>query len=82
MLRPEIYAAIDTERLAQDTKWRIGRPNEAQYKFAAPHVLLLEEGAAKLREDWYNARGEEFRSRLVKIAAVAVRALEEIDAEA
>lgn len=79
MKREDVYTAIDKERIAQDETWRKGRPIEAQYKFAAPHVLLLEECVAKLRSFWYISDKENLRDRLIKIAAVAVRALEEID---
>ena len=79
MQRKEIYEAIDAERLAQDAIWRTGSEVEGQYTFSAPHVLLLEENAAKLRSLWYTARDEsELFDRFVKIAALAVRALEEI----
>jgi hypothetical protein len=74
-----IYYSIDLERASQDTSWRTGRPNEDQYAYAAPHILLLEEQVAKLRSNWYGARDEStLRERLVKVAALAVRALEEI----
>jgi len=80
MKRNDIYKAIDLERVSQDEVWRTGRPNEDQYKFAAPHVLLLEENASKLRSIWYGSKEEnDFKDRLIKIAAIAVRALEEIE---
>lgn len=81
MTREEVYAAIDKERIAQDKIWRQGRSNEAQYKFAASHILLLEEQAAKLRSLWYASKREDLTDRLIKTAAIAVRALEEIVAE-
>lgn len=79
MTRKDIYTAIDAERESQDKLWRTGRPNEAQYQFAAPHILLLEVQAAKLRDIWYVSTKEDLRDRLIKTAAIAVRALEEID---
>lgn len=79
MNRHDVYAAIDAERLDQDIRWRNGRKNEKQYAFAAPHILILEECVAKLRPIWYGANSQDgVRDRLIKIAAVAVRALEEI----
>jgi len=79
MTRQEVYAAIDRERTSQDASWRTGRPNEAQYAFAAPHILLLEAQAAKLRDLWYGSTKEDLRDRLIKTAAITVRALEEVD---
>lgn len=79
MKRDEIYSAIDRERESQDAAWRTGRSNEAQYQYAASHILLLEEQGAILRRVWYGAKEEgSIRERLIKTAAIAVRALEEI----
>lgn len=78
MNRKEVYNAIDAERESQDKVWRTGRPSEYQYQFAAPHILLLEEGVSKLRPLWYGSKSEDIRDRLIKLAAVAIRALEEI----
>jgi len=80
MTRHEVYLAIDSERETQDRVWRVGRPNEAQYAFAAPHILLIEEQASKLRQLWYVSSQEDLRERLIKTGAIVVRALEEIDA--
>lgn len=80
MTRLEVFEAINAERIAQDKEWRTGRPNEEQYKFAAPHVLLLERNARKLSDIWYDSKDEDsVMDRFVKIAAIAVRALEEIE---
>ena len=79
MTRDAAYKLIDEERSAQDRVWRVGRKTEAQYAFAAPHILLLEAQVAKLRAIWYGSKDEgDLQERLVKTAAVAVRALEEI----
>lgn len=78
MIREDIYTLIDHERDSQDQQWRTGRANEAQYAFAAPHILLLEEKVAGLRPIWYRSKKEDLRAELTKIAALAVRALEEI----
>lgn len=68
------------ERLAQDAVWRgRSKPVEHQYAYAAPHVLLLEEQVGKLRENWYGTADEtSLRGRFIKMAAIALRALEEI----
>lgn len=79
MKRSVVYSLINEERKAQDEIWRRGRANEEQYKFAAPHVLLLEENVDKLRKLWYVSKKEDMVDRMVKIAAIAVRALEEVD---
>jgi len=80
MTRIEVFELVNAERMAQDKEWRTGRPNEQQYKFAAPHVLLLERNARKLIDLWYDAKDEEaLQDRFVKIAALAFRALEEIE---
>ena len=81
MKRADVYKLIDEERKSQDAVWRVGRANEEQYRFAAPHILLLEENADKLRKLWYISKKEEFKDRLVKIAAIAVRALEEVEVD-
>jgi hypothetical protein len=81
MNRPEIYLAIDDERRRQDGQWPRDvsvNPNRAQYQFYAPHILVLEEKLARLRATWYGSDKELLRAELVKIAAIAVRALEEV----
>ena len=78
MTRTEAYQLVDSERSAQDAIWRTGRPSEAQYRFAAPHILLIEEQVAKLRSIWYASKSEDLVERLVKIISTSVRALEEI----
>lgn len=80
MTRSEAITEIENERRVQDAAWRDGRPVEGQYRYSAPHVLLLEEQVSKLRSNWYGVKDEStLRERLVKIAAIAVRALEEIE---
>lgn len=74
MNRTEIYQAIDAERHTQDSTW----PNREQYVYNAPHVLVLEEKVSRLRSLWYGARKEELKAEYIKIAAIAVRALEEV----
>ena len=80
MQRTEIYELIEVKRKEQDAKWERNERRKAMYKFAAPHILLLEEQMAKLRSAWYAASGSaESLDRLANIAAISVRALEEID---
>lgn len=81
MTRTEIYKLIDTHRDKQDEVWRTGRKNEGQYKFAAPHILLIEENALKLRQLWYVSKKEDLTDRLAIVASLAVRALEEIESD-
>jgi hypothetical protein len=74
MVRSDIYTAVDAERKSQDEKW----PNREQYKYAAPHILVLETKISRLRAIWYESKKEDIKAELVKIAAIAVRALEEV----
>jgi hypothetical protein len=79
MTRDEALAAIFEERHLQDLSWRNRGVMDGQYDYAAPHILLLEECTDKLRKAWYGVSDEgNLRDRLVKIAAVSLRALEEI----
>jgi hypothetical protein len=82
MTRADIYAAIDSERDTQNTKWPRdvqANPNRAQYRFYAPHIVVLEEKLLRLRKIWYESDRELLRAEFVKIAALAVRALEEVE---
>lgn len=82
MTRSAIYARIDAERTSQDAKWPrdLGaNPQRAQYKFYAPHFYLLEEKISRVRSLWYNAEREKLSDELIKIATIAVRALEEVE---
>lgn len=79
MNREEVFEAINNERIAQDSVWRRGDDMKTQYRFAAPHIILLEEQVSKLRSKWYGERDESsLRERIIKVAAIAIRALEEI----
>lgn len=81
MRRSEIVDLIETKRATQDAKWPrdlTTNPQRAQYKFYAPHILLLEEKIARLRALWYNADKEALQGEFVKIATIAIRALEEV----
>ena len=79
--RDEIYALINTHRNEQDARWPRNveeNPNRAQYQFYAPHLLVLEEKVAKLRSNWYKSDKEQLMSDFLAVAAIAVRALEEV----
>jgi len=81
MNRPEIYELIESERAAQDQLWPRDvtvNPNRAQYQFYAPHILVLEEKLARLRAIWYSSDKEQLQKEFVKMATIAVRALEEV----
>jgi hypothetical protein len=78
MKREKAFELINAERTDQNVVWA----DRTQYNRAAPHILILEEQVAKLRTDWYGSVKEDLQSRFVKVAAIATRALEEIDTEA
>jgi hypothetical protein len=81
MFRDDILALIDVERVAQDAMWPRDlqeNPQRAQYQFYAPHILLLEEKLARLRSLWYSSDKEKLQYEFIKIAAIAIRALEEV----
>ena len=78
MERQFVMDLVETERISQDKLWRTGRPNERQYAFSAPHILLLEQKISKLRSLWYESKSEDLKTEFVKIAALAIRALEEV----
>jgi hypothetical protein len=73
MIRTEIFKLIEEERVRQNASW----PDRSQYTRSAAHVLVLEGQMRKLQDEWYNNTGS-IKERLLKIATVAVRALEEI----
>jgi hypothetical protein len=75
--RAEIFELINQERSEQDKNWS----DRSQYKRSAPHVLVLQGQMKKLEDEWYNAKRDALQDRFKKIAAIAVRALEEIDPE-
>jgi hypothetical protein len=75
MNRQEVYELIEAERLEQNAVWK----DRSQYKKSAPHILVLDGQLAKLKSDWYGATKDALKSRFIKMAAIAVRALEEIE---
>ena len=82
MDRKAIIAAIENERASQDQKWprdAAVNPNRAQYRFYAPHIVVLEEKLARLRKIWYESDRELLNAEFIKMAALAIRALEEVE---
>ena len=82
MDRKAIIAAIENERASQDQKWPRDvavNPNRAQYRFYAPHIVVLEEKLVRLRKIWYESDRELLNAEFIKIAALAIRALEEVE---
>lgn len=82
MKRADIYLDIDAERDIQNARWPRDvsvNPNRAQYRFYAPHIVVLEEKMSRLRKIWYESDRELLRAEFIKIAALAVRALEEVE---
>lgn len=75
MNRQEIYEKIEKERSYQEAAWPRTERRQQMYKFSAPHLLLLEEKVARMRSMWYN--GDITPAEFIKVAAIAVRALEE-----
>jgi len=73
--RQEIFEQISEERDSQDNQWPRTERRKTMYSFSAPHLLLLEEKLKSMRTAWY--KGEVEPKEFVKIAAIAVRALEE-----
>lgn len=81
MQRTEIFNLINEHRIEQDKLWprdTAVNPQRAQYKFYAPHILVLEEKLKKLRENWYKSDKEQLQKDFVSMATIAVRALEEV----
>ena len=82
MKREDAFEVIRVEREYQDTVWPRDERRKRMYAFSAPHILLLEGYIQKLRDGWVSSgMNETERQRTIaKIAAMAVRALEEIEA--
>jgi len=75
MRRDEVFSKINEQRAFQDAKWS----NREQYRRSAPHVMVLQGQMRKLEQEWYDSKRDALLERFVKIAAIAVRALEEIE---
>jgi hypothetical protein len=78
MERSAIYERINAIRDEQDQKWPRDERRKVMYSFAPPHIVLLEKQLEKLRDDWYASKSELVEGRFAVIAALAVRAMEEI----
>lgn len=79
MKRSDVFAEVEKERTSQDSAWPRTERRKQMYSFTAPHLLLLEEKVSAMRTSWY--KGESKPADFVKIAALAVRALEEVTDE-
>ena len=70
----EIFDKIIEERKRQDENWS----NREQYVYNAPHLLVLETKVNRMRAMWYEGKKEDLKAEWIKIAAIAIRALEEV----
>ncbi|KKK75440.1 hypothetical protein LCGC14_2873690 [marine sediment metagenome] len=75
MTRADVFTKINDQRDFQDAIWS----NREQYRRSAAHVLVLQGQMRKLEQEWYDSKRDALQERFVKIAAIAVRALEEIE---
>lgn len=75
--RAQAIQKINAERDNQNNLWS----DRSQYSRSAPHILVLQGQMKKLEDEWYNSKRDALLERFVKIAAIATRALEEIDPE-
>ena len=75
MTRADVFTKINDQRDSQDVIWS----NREQYRRSAPHILVLQGQMRKLEQEWYDSKRDALLERFVKIAAIAVRALEEIE---
>jgi hypothetical protein len=79
MTQHEIISAVSAEQDYQDGRcWRT-EGMAGQYKFSAPHLLLVENRIYLARSNWICENQGATLNSFVKVAAVLVRALEEID---
>lgn len=76
MDQQQAVKAILAERNDQDKLWPRDERRKVMYSFLPPHICLLEERLAMMRANWYS--GQKDTQGLVEIAAIAIRALEEI----
>ena len=81
MKRVDIFSAISDEIESAIYKWPRDERRQVMYSFPPAHLLLLEEKILQTRTVWYTSDRPAVMRELVKIAALAVRALEEIKTE-
>ncbi len=74
------FEVIKREREYQDRVWpRDDHPLVGQYKYAAPHLLMLEDYYEEARGEWTDSVDETDVLRTIgKMAAIAFRALTEV----
>ena len=78
MERTRVYQAIDTEREYQHNLAR----NIIKRQTPMEHLAIISKICRDMEEDWYNNPGQPPMSHMRKIAAVAVRCMEEHGVEA
>jgi hypothetical protein len=78
--REQAFEVIRREREYQDRVWpRDGHPLVEQYRYAAPHLLMLEDYYEEARGKWRRSVDEtDVLRAIAKMAAIAFRALTEI----
>ncbi len=85
MTREQAIDIITTERNYQDTAYPetatvgSGVTRQQRDKEVVPHILLLEEYAAKARQAWVSSgSNKQALQQIAKAAAIAMRALERV----
>jgi hypothetical protein len=78
MKREEIFAEINRIREEQDKLWPRDERRKQMYSFIPPHIILLDKNVSKIKDEWYASKSEDCYKRILTIAALAIRALEEI----
>jgi hypothetical protein len=80
--RQSVYAAIDSEREYQDSKWPANAGIYAEVRTPGEELLMIEEYAARARALWTDtpdgrlAEDQALTAMFRKIAGIAVRAME------
>lgn len=75
--RGPIFAAIIAERVAQDKEWG-GHGHDTEHRLE-DWLEYIDKQCSKAYTDMYRRNTEEAKQRLVKIAALAIAALEALD---
>lgn len=78
MERNRVYSAINTEREYQQNLAR----NNVKRQTPMEHLALIEKVCRDMTDDWYNNPGQPRIAHMRKIAAIAVRCMEEHGVEA
>jgi hypothetical protein len=78
MNQKEAMEQVRMERQFQDKLYPRDERRRQMYSFIPPHIVLLERQIQTLGTNWYAGNTDECIKNLVEIAAIAVRALEEV----